>query len=189
MNQPHPVGTAQLVAVALSICSLAAASAPEPAPAQVSGNALVTALVDMPDHPSMYVPRVRDALRPSVLRALALAYPLAVTKVRTVVSCRALFERLGAGPVQSLMNSRYRAASPGRQSRADPCQCGAVAITGVGSPDVRLCLNFGSLPVSSAAVVLLHEALHYAGLGEWPSTPDAMTPGQINLMVRDACGL
>ncbi len=136
----------------------------------------------------MYVPRVRDALRPSVVRVLALAYPLAVTKVRTVASCRALFERLGAGPVQSLMNSRYRAASPGRQSRADPCQCGAVAVTGVGSPDVRLCLNFGSLPVSSAAVVLLHEALHYAGLGEWPSTPDAMTPGQINLMVRKACG-
>lgn len=189
MNQPRPVGTAQLAAVALSICSLAAATVAETMPAQVSGNALVTAPVDTPDNPSMYVLRVRDNLQPAVVRVLALAYPLAVKRVRTVVSCRALFERLGAGPVQSLMNSRYRAASPVRQSRADPCQYGAVAFTGVGSPDVRLCLKFGSLPVSSAAVVLLHEALHYAGLGEWPSTPHAMTSGQINLMVREACGL
>lgn len=189
MSQPRPAGTAQLAAVALSICSLAAASVAEPVPASVPGNAAVTALVDAPDHRRMYIPRVRDDLRPSVLRVLALAYPLAVTKVRTVVSCRALFERLGADPVQSLMNSRYRAASPEREKRTDLCQRGAAAVTAVGSPDVRLCLNFGTLQVSSAAVILLHEALHYAGLGEWPSRPDAMTSRQINLMVRKACGL
>jgi hypothetical protein len=137
----------------------------------------------------MYVPRVRDALRPSVLRTLALAYPLAVTKVRTVASCRALFERLGADPVQSLMNSRYLAAGQEREKQTGPCRRGAAAVTAVGSAEVRLCLSFGSLQVSNAAITLLHEALHYAGLGEWPSSPDAMTSAQINLMVRDACGL
>ncbi len=137
----------------------------------------------------MHVPSVRDALRPAVLHSLAQAYPLAVRQVRSIASCRALFERLGADPVRVLMNSRYEAARPEHESPNGPCQRGVAAVTAVGSPEVRLCRNFGSLPTTGATLILLHEALHYAGLGEWPSDPKAMTPHQINLMVRDSCGL
>lgn len=189
MSQAHAARPVVLVAAVLYICSAAAAAAADRVSAPAGGSALVPAFVGAPDHRRAYAPRVRDDLRPSVRRVLALAYPLAVTKVRTIAVCRALFERLGADPVQVLMNSRYMAAKPERVRRPDPCQWGVAAVTAVGTPEVRLCLNFGSLQVSSAAITLLHEALHYAGLGEWPSSPDAMTSAQINLMVRDACGL
>ncbi len=188
MKPVHSARLAQLAVVVLHMCCATTALAVDRAPEPAAGNEAVTALAAAPDHRHV-CPVVRDNLRPSVLRSLALAYPVAVAKVRTVASCRALFERLGVDPVQSLMNSRYRGADRERAKQPGPCQRGVAAVTAVGSADVRLCLSFGSLPVPSAAVIVLHEALHYAGLDEWPSSPKAMTAGQISLMVRDACGL
>jgi hypothetical protein len=39
------------------------------------------------------------------------------------------------------------------------------------------------------AVVLLHEALHVAGLGQAPHHPHAQTPQEIDRMVRRSCAL
>jgi hypothetical protein len=55
----------------------------------------------------------------------------------------------------------------------DRCTDGALAVTTVGSPSVRLCSGFASLlrrDPRAAAVVLIHEALHSLGLGENPPT-------------------
>jgi len=188
MSQAPSPRPSRLAVVLLALC-LPAVAAAQSAPAPAAASAKATPLFDAPDHPRMHVAGVRDALHPSVLRALTQAYALAVRKVRTVPSCRALFERLGADPVQMLMNSRYKAASPEHENPNGPCQRGAAAVTAVGSPEVRLCVNFGALPTAGATLILLHEALHYAGLGEWPSDPGAMTRNQINLMIRDSCGL
>jgi hypothetical protein len=38
-------------------------------------------------------------------------------------------------------------------------------------------------------MVIVHEALHHAGLNEYPKDPDAMTSKQINGMVMKHCGL
>ncbi|MCG6947754.1 MAG: hypothetical protein LJE93_02410 [Acidobacteria bacterium] len=40
-----------------------------------------------------------------------------------------------------------------------------------------------------AAMVIIHEALHHAGLSEYPKDPDAMTSRAINGMVSEKCGL
>jgi len=45
------------------------------------------------------------------------------------------------------------------------------------------------LLTEQAAMVVIHEALHHAGLPERPHDKKAMTSGQINDMVREACGL
>jgi hypothetical protein len=44
------------------------------------------------------------------------------------------------------------------------------------------------LDTDKAALVLLHEALHFAGLTEQPHDPRAMTSSEINDMVKDRCG-
>jgi hypothetical protein len=53
---------------------------------------------------------------------------------------------------------------------------------------------YGHLPgfadsTPAAAVIVIHEALHFAGLPESPQTPGAMSPAEINEMVADRCGL
>jgi hypothetical protein len=40
-----------------------------------------------------------------------------------------------------------------------------------------------------AAMVIIHEALHHAGLSEYPQDPDGMTSRAINGMVMEQCGL
>jgi len=38
-------------------------------------------------------------------------------------------------------------------------------------------------------MVIIHEALHHAGLTEYPQDPNGMTSNQINGMVAEQCGL
>jgi hypothetical protein len=47
----------------------------------------------------------------------------------------------------------------------------------VGSPSTFVCRLFQRLGDERAAVVLIHEALHHAGLTEYPQDPEAMTSG------------
>jgi hypothetical protein len=58
----------------------------------------------------------------------------------------------------------------------------------VGGSTVGLCAQFGRIPVAEAAQVLIHEALHNAGLSEQPHDPDGLTPDEIDDMVARACG-
>ena len=52
-----------------------------------------------------------------------------------------------------------------------------------------LCPSFGDLSSKQAAVVLIHEALHHAGLTEQPADPLGMTPDQRNQLVEASCRL
>jgi hypothetical protein len=52
-----------------------------------------------------------------------------------------------------------------------------------------LCRGFSSLGAERAAVTLIHEALHWAGLSEKPLDKDGMDPRDIDRMVKKACGL
>ena len=67
------------------------------------------------------------------------------------------------------------------------CEAGAIAYTEVGSSVTRLCPEFARLSDRRAAITLLHEALHYAGLGEKPRYPDGLTSDQITRLVARAC--
>ena len=74
-------------------------------------------------------------------------------------------------------------------ARANVCN-GTVAYTLVGGgPATWLCHEFSRLTDKQAAKIIIHEALHHAGLGEWPRDPDAMRSTAINAMVKKRCGL
>jgi hypothetical protein len=67
---------------------------------------------------------------------------------------------------------------------------GSVAYTFVGGgAPIWLCREFSRLTDKGAAMIIIHEALHHAGLTEWPKDPKGMRSGRINRMVTKRCGL
>lgn len=55
--------------------------------------------------------------------------------------------------------------------------------------NVYLCKAFETLGANDAAIRLIHESLHIAGLGENPPDPGAMTAPEINALVKQKCQL
>jgi len=111
-------------------------------------------------------------------------YRVALRKVDAVDSCQALFTRLGSDGVEVLQSTTYTMASGEWQEHV--CR-GAEAFTTVGGSRVWLCRGFGWMEDGEAATVLLHEALHNAGLGERPLDPSGPTADEIDEMVKRAC--
>lgn len=135
------------------------------------------------------VPAPQVSVRLSVPQRFALvsAFKTAYRRAQESASCAALFEDLELDAAKALAASRYDLPrSPAVQAL---CRAGVAAVTGVGSPHIRLCRRFGTMSSGEQAVVLLHEALHVAGLGEWPKDPKAPTARQITRRVKEACSL
>jgi hypothetical protein len=63
-----------------------------------------------------------------------------------------------------------------------------LAYTNVGGAPTWVCRHFGRVSTETAAVAVIHEALHHAGLTEWPHDRLAMTSPEITEMVESACG-
>jgi hypothetical protein len=129
-------------------------------------------------------PSVVGSVPPTMRYQLANAYDTAIRVLRKEPSCRTLFQKLGADGEDVLARSRYSDAGDNGY-----CQEGVKAFTNVGSTQIKLCRSFGELPTSSAAVLLLHEALHSGGLRESPAYPNALTAREINLAVSQGCSL
>jgi hypothetical protein len=136
-----------------------------------------------PDFPSRLAPHLRTSLPAAVRIRLGSAFPVAFAKLDHVDSCRALFGRLGADGAILLRNTQYSDAGD-----ADPCRAGAAAFTYIGSPRTRLCSNFAALEPGRAATILIHEALHYAGLPERPACPTGLDSREINALIQVSCG-
>ena len=134
----------------------------------------------------VFKPRLTGALPSDVTRNLLVGFPLALERVRELASCRSLFEPFVVSGVERLSTTLYAPENAKRTNNS--CDRGALAYTYVGSPVTLLCAGFGTLRRDQAAIVLIHEALHFAGLPEAPSTRDALTSRQINRLVQDACG-
>jgi hypothetical protein len=104
-------------------------------------------------------------------------------------ACQHLFAALGAEPLRVLSGIRYLPAHD-PASRATCHRRGAYAFTVVGSGLTVLCpASFGQLMPRGVARVVLHEALHFAGMPESPAFPDAPSPIEIDHLVQRACGL
>lgn len=127
-------------------------------------------------------PRLDASVSGLARRKTVIAFEGALSAVRSRPECRALFSDLGSDPVQTLRSTRYVGTVP-------RCKNGVVAYTAVGSPVTWLCRGFESLSQVDASMILLHEALHAAGMGERPVDPNGASSWEINLMVRAACGL
>jgi hypothetical protein len=121
-----------------------------------------------------------------VRKALEAGFELATERVREVPECQALFERFGADGVEKLRNTMYytpeRNIEYGIARRSN-------AFTEVGVRVTWVCRRFRELSDEEAAMVVIHEALHYAGLTEAPLDPAGMRSPEINAMVEEACAL
>jgi hypothetical protein len=131
-------------------------------------------------------PNVRWGVMPDVGLKIRTGFAVAVGRAREIPECAALFSEFGADPVELLGRALYYPAALNRNNLA--CRNGAQAFTPVGSPITWVCDRFARLDTDKAALVLLHEALHFAGLTEQPHDPRAMTSSEINDMVKDRCG-
>jgi hypothetical protein len=109
-------------------------------------------------------PLVYASFPERVQRNLDQGYRIALQRVREVEGCGGLFAELGADGIEMLQSTIYLA--PRFDFELKACAAGATAFTFVGRRETRLCNRFGRLSRQWAAVLLLHEALHFAGLGE-----------------------
>ncbi len=116
--------------------------------------------------------------------ALRRSWHRAYDKLENNQACAALFTRPGMrfDGIFALEHSVYH---DGVGTNA--CRGNVEASTNKDSYQVYLCSPFLN-PSYPGANTLIHEALHTAGLGEYPVDPDGMTPSEIDEMVRQACG-
>jgi len=115
------------------------------------------------------------------------AFGLAVSRVEKNATCRALFTRLGASGADRLVAAIYQQAPPEVVARR--CRGGAAAAINPGSTLTWICPQFAGLAVQRAAMTLIHEALHSAGLPERPLVAGALSSAEINNLVCADCGL
>ncbi len=126
--------------------------------------------------------QLRAGVPPQAATLLRRAYNLAASRVAARRECGALFGTLGADGVTTLNRTLYY---PPSERFTRTCSR-AYAVTGVGSAVTMLCPSFARLDVEKGAMVLIHEALHHAGLPEAP-LPGALTSSQINRAVWTRC--
>jgi len=131
-------------------------------------------------------PNVRWGAMPDLALKIRTGFAVAVPRATNVGACAALFRDLGADPVELLGRSLYYPAASNGDNPA--CANGMMAFTSVGTPVTWVCDRLRRLSTEKAALALLHEALHFAGLPEQPHDPNAMTSSEINDMVKDRCG-
>jgi hypothetical protein len=128
--------------------------------------------------------RMNDGLRSRV----EAAYEIAAQRVQEVESCSRLFAELGADAVQILGGSYYWPVISYRDAK-QLCNGRNAAFTTVGSPMVFVCDEFERLSYQDAATIIIHEALHTAGLKERPQYRGigVKTSREISSMVAKNC--
>jgi hypothetical protein len=117
---------------------------------------------------------------------LRFAFRLAQERIRDRRACAALFTRLGADGLQLLTRARFAPEVIEKDRRA--CAKGVGARTEVSGREIRLCPAFATVSPREAALLLIHEVLHHAGLSERPPDPNGLTPQDINDLVAASCG-
>ncbi len=120
-----------------------------------------------------------DSVTGECRHQLMVAYKTALQEVRKAPSCAALFEDLGADSEATLKSTLYTMSAQ--------CKGGVAAYTAVGCRVTWLCPCFSRLSREEAALIVVHEALHFAGMTEYPGDPNGPTSFEINRMVRRAC--
>ena len=140
-------------------------------------------------------PWIHSEMPKRVKATLEAGFDLAVQRVREVESCSALFEALGADPIETLSTGLYFPVDShrreieicGRNSATSSRGAENLAYTQVGAAPTWICRHFSRVSPETAAVAVIHEALHHAGLTEWPHDRTAQTSIEITRMVQDAC--
>lgn len=111
----------------------------------------------------------------------------AFLRLNCMDSCESLFEPFGQAGFDVLGRTKYFDGS-----QTDYCQSNSnlAAWTRVGWGQVYVCKPFETLSAEGAAIILLHEALHTAGMNESNCPGEAeMTSQEINWVVGANCNL
>lgn len=133
-----------------------------------------------------------------LLTRVSFARTEATTKLANKPQCAALFAGYTA-PFNSgsyILNSYATFRNGSGTSRCESGSPPAAAWTDISAdpaqvnhPDyIVVCTPFGTLSASEGANTLIHEALHVAGHRERPPDATGKTTGEIQQMVREACG-
>ena len=132
-------------------------------------------------------PWIHGGMPEDMRTRLEAGFEIAVKRVQEVPECRGLFDELEADALETLRTGLY---FPINSHRKEKAVCGkAVAFTNVGAAPTFLCRDFARMTDERAAMYVVHEALHHAGLTEKPHDPGALTSRAINTMVTNACKL
>lgn len=130
-------------------------------------------------------PWIHPKMSPQVTQKLRAAVRIAVERIEEVEECGELFFRLGADGEEMLRTTLYFPVSS--HNRKNGTCRKAIAYTDVGSRSTFVCPEFSRLSDERAALIIVHEALHYAGLPEKPQDRRAKTSLAINSMVGRSC--
>jgi hypothetical protein len=98
-----------------------------------------------------------------------------------------LFSRLGTDGIELLARLRFDEVS--FEKIGDACRQRVPAYTRIGSHLISVCPAFSALRLPEAAVTVIHEALHSAGMSEKPYDPGGFTAAELNGLVKTNCGL
>ena len=161
------------------------------APAAVAAVAVVVT----PGFETPVNPWIHAAMPKRVRTRLEAGFELAVQRVREVESCSDLFAQLGADGLETLATGLYFPVDSyrrevevcGRNSAASSRGAENLAYTQVGAAPTWICRHFSRVSTETAAVAVIHEALHHAGLTEWPHDRLAMTSLEITELVESRC--
>lgn len=140
-------------------------------------------------------PWIHPAVAPEIRANLEAGLELAAERVREIEACGDLFKRLGTDGLDMLNTSLYFQVDShlrevricGRDGAVRSWGAKTLAYTKVGAASTWICRHFARVSTETAAVAVIHEALHHAGLTEWPSDRLAMTSEEITQMVKRAC--
>lgn len=111
---------------------------------------------------------------------------LAQSRLCDTQTCAQLFQNLGTNGVDMINGTNYL---DGRSTSTCMQHPDWAAWTNVGDCNVYLCDAFTTLSQSGAATILIHEALHDAGMSENPPDPCGLTSSEINDLVQSNCDL
>jgi hypothetical protein len=130
-------------------------------------------------------PWIHGGMNNGLRDSVEVAFEIAAQRVQEVETCSDLFTELGVDAMETRDRAVYM---PVFSSQKVQKVCGRnLAYTFVGAPSTFICPKFERVSDQHAAMVLIHEALHTAGLEEAPTTPGAKTSQQINSMVAKSC--
>lgn len=134
-----------------------------------------------------FEPRISAEMSDKNRERISGAFQVALDRVGEVPECRELFTALGADGIDTIAKIYFTPIGIDG-AKANVCD-GSVAYTFVGGGPTWLCRKFSRLTDKQAAMIIIHEALHHAGLTERPRDPNGMPSAGINRMVSKRCGL
>ncbi len=138
-------------------------------------------------------PWIHPDLTSELAAKLTIAIEIANDRINTLPACSGLFRKLGSEASDTLGSVFILPA----QDQHEKSVCSrVVALTMMGTSKTWVCQSLAKLSDKQVAMVLIHEALHHAGLRERPKKlgtrirdRTAKTSAEINQMVSISCRL